>query len=740
MLSRSGVSIRRLISPRRAQDEYEDGISVDTDRLDHKAAVRRDIGTTKRRPYSNKKRSPPPIIVSREQSIHDILDPLPPLPSYEPPRSSASSLDSYERPNESQSADSKRSKSPLCSISSKEDRSQESLQLSSDTSYGADEYPPEPPPKEELLGSTFDLTEALSVRRENKAAVSKQQLPPQEPFINFSDDIQLLIQEADEAFKAVGSALAEVQTTQNTLKELPRLPPRLPTPEPIPDSSPVLKPAALVTPPRMQNPPRQVVAASPIHSPRRNISVSSGVKRKKSKKSKKVKSMKPSRKPATPKSTTKSGPKWTLSDNVTELFSGKFFHKVEVDEMLTPGQLEQYRLRRMSIMQSEKSEKSVKSEKPADKSIDTLDTESSDTPIEPFHLDDLPSRIGSAGVKLNDDTPTDEKPSSSAFEPIAKRDFSVEGPNEGYGAVELPATTSRLDIGDEPVLFRNATFPTSTPPMRHPARFSLRGQRGILPSIPEASIISSPTSELYSGQNFRGSQALVADSNYVFLQSSPCSLTSPKFRHGPIRLAKSDLIGDMKVGADEGLDWTAFQMAISGGAGDWLTESDDTIRRREAEEIDELTDWFDSLHFCSPGGLLTQDLEVPSPTSTTSGEDYSDVSYTEIGGDNSSYSTPWQKPRHKMFPEGRQLEHDMSGLELDTSKMYLDDGDHAKEYGSRESYASLPQSPMLDLRVIRSPDGDDMDVVPMGYNLGHDLGDFLKWEAEHAYAGDFFSC
>ncbi|KAI2630366.1 hypothetical protein GGS26DRAFT_107845 [Hypomontagnella submonticulosa] len=726
MLSRSGVSIRRLISPRRAHDEYEDGVSVDTDRPDHKAAGRKDIGTTKRRPYSNKKRSPPPIIVSREQSIHDILDPLPPLPSYEPPRSSASSLDSYERPNEYQLADSKRSKSPLCSISSKEDRSQESLQLSSDTSYGADEYPPEPPPKEELQGSTFDLDEALSFRRENKAAVSKQNLPPQEPFISFSDDIQLLIQEADEAFKAVGSALAEVQITQNTLKELPRLP----TPDPVPDPSPILKPAALVTPPRMQNPPRQAVAASPIHSPRRNISVSSGVKRKKSKKSKKAKSMKPSRKPATPKSTTKSGPKWTLSDNVTELFSGKFFHKVEVDEMLTPSQLEAYRLRRMSIMQSEK---------PTDKSTDTLDTESSDTPIEPFHLDDLPSRIGSAGVKLNDDTPTEEKAVSSTFESISKRDFSVEGPNEEYGPVELPASTSRLDIGEEPVQSRNAHFPT--PPMRHPARFSLRGQRGALPSIPETSIISSPTNELYSGQNFRGSQALVADSNYVFLQSSPCSLTSPKFRHGPIRLAKTDLIGDMKVGADEGLDWTAFQMAISGGAGDWLSESDDIIRRREAEEINELTDWFDSLNFCSPGGLLTQDLEVPSPTSTTSGEDYSDISYTEIGGDN-PYSTPWQNPRHKMFPESRQLEHDMSGLELDTSKMYLDEhGDpSSKEYGSRESYASLPQSPMLDLRVIRSPDGDDMDVVPMGYNLGHDLGDFLKWEAEHAYAGDFFSC
>jgi len=29
--------------------------------------------------------------------------------------------------------------------------------------------------------------------------------------------------------------------------------------------------------------------------------------------------------------------------------------------------------------------------------------------------------------------------------------------------------------------------------------------------------------------------------------------------------------------------------------------------------------------------------------------------------------------------------------------------------------------------------------VPMGCNLTSDLGDFLRWEAEHAYAGNFYS-
>ncbi|KAI4864989.1 hypothetical protein F4820DRAFT_312295 [Hypoxylon rubiginosum] len=732
----SGNSIRRLISQRRIQNEYEDGALAGTDRPDHKG-MQKNIGTTKRRPYTNKKRSPPPIIVSREQSIHDILNPLPPLPAYETPRTSDSSLNSYERHHEfHHEVRSKRSRSPLCSISSKEDRSQESLQLSSATSYGADEFPPKPPPKghtrsseslkrqAEFSGSNVDLIEALSLQTGNKESPTKRHLRRQDSLSSLTDNIQQLIQEADEAFRAVGSALADVQISENQFKESQfKELPRLPTPDP----SPILKPAPLISQNRMPTPQPPALALTPsIRLPRRSIPATSSIKRKKSKKSKKVKPvkpMKPYRKPAIPKSAAKSGPRWTLSDNVTDLFSGKFFHKIEVDEMLSPSQVEAYRLRRMSIMQSEKS-------------TETLDTESSDTPVEPFHLDDLPSRIGSAGVNVNEDASTEKTPIAPTFEPVVRQDFALEERKEENDAVELSAASSQMDIGEAPMQYKNATFPT--PPLRHAARFAARSQRTALPSIPESSVASAPPKVDLPGQNFEGSRNIVANSNYVFLQSAPCSITSPRFRHGPIRLAKSDLIPDMKVGADEGLDWTAFQMAISGGAGDWLSESDDTIRRKEAEEVDELVDWFGSLNFKSTGGLVTQDFEMPSPTSTTSGEDYSDVSYTEIERDN-PYSPhhQWQRLRRKAAAEGRQLDLDMSGLELDTSKMRFDD--EGKEYDCRESYASLPQSPMLDLRVIRTPDGDDMDVVPMGYNLGHDLGDFLKWEAEHAYAGDFFS-
>ncbi|KAI1077347.1 hypothetical protein F5B20DRAFT_272257 [Whalleya microplaca] len=719
MLSKSGVSIRRLISQRRPSNDHEDGdlaTSNHSTKLPHQGR-RKELGIPKRRPYS-KKRPPPPIIVSTEQSVHDIVTPLPPLP-YETPRSSASSLCSWERYpefNPSRATDSKRY--PLCSISSKEDRSEESLQLSSITSYGGDELPPQPFSKDhgrspefmnhssELSGPTFNSTEALSLQLEDKATLSKQyprgQLSPQ----GYSDNIQEFIQEADEAFKAVGSAFAEIKLAENTYKELPRLP--------TPHASPIITRA----PPSRIHSLRPRIVTSPVRPLKRDTSLSK-VKRKKSKK---TKSMKPQRKPTPAKQAAKSGPKWTLSDNVTELLSGKLFHKLEVDEMVTPRQVEEFRLHRMSQLRSQKS-------------VETLDTESTDTPIEPFHLEGLTSRIGSAGIELNADTSTKDRPPAALFESGIKQDFSLEGQDEEHFINELPAVSSSQPYtGDRPMLFKNATFPM--PPSKLPQRPGARNQKKALPSIPETVVVPASDDELFLGDKF-GQSPGVADSNYVFLQSSPCSMTVPTFRHGPIRLAKSDLVPDVKFGADEGLDWTAFQMAISGGAGDWFTDSDDTIHRIEAEDVEDLLNWWRSWDFGSPGGLITQDdTEALSPTSTTSDEDYLDISYSEIEKDN-PYSPhhQWQQLRLKAAAEGRQLDFDdISGQANEHGRKPL------REFAGRESYASLPQSPMLDLQVVRSPDNDDdVDVVPMGYNLGHDLGDFLKWEAEHAYAGDFYS-
>lgn len=56
----------------------------------------------------------------------------------------------------------------------------------------------------------------------------------------------------------------------------------------------------------------------------------------------------------------------------------------------------------------------------------------------------------------------------------------------------------------------------------------------------------------------------------------------------------------------------------------------------------------------------------------------------------------------------------------------------------RASAASLPQSPMLDIVVGQDVGGNEFVVPPMGFNLGHDLGDFLKWEADNVFAAGYY--
>jgi hypothetical protein len=101
----------------------------------------------------------------------------------------------------------------------------------------------------------------------------------------------------------------------------------------------------------------------------------------------------------------------------------------------------------------------------------------------------------------------------------------------------------------------------------------------------------------------------------------------PAFRHGQIRLSKDDLpISQLAAAVDDTLDWTAFQMANIGGAGDVFVESTDYSRPSEAEldELEELTSWFGSFGFQGTGSLVgprtpsqpvDPGLPPPKPTS-----------------------------------------------------------------------------------------------------------------------------
>ncbi|KAI1167021.1 hypothetical protein F5B18DRAFT_648037 [Nemania serpens] len=682
MLSRSGLSIRKLIPHRRLSDEdmsiaepkkednnpllswtNQDGANGGDGRV---YMANRPSGISKRR-----KRAPGPIIATSPLTHSDILRPLPPLPS-ETPRSSASSSCRCERHAECDCPLlSWKRRSPRYSIASSKGDSEEPSLLSCVSASGPDDTLTQHIPRSRFCLSNDpqdkgDLALALSFEERREETRTKERPSEENPFQELSENIQQFMQETEDAFKSIGNTFSAAHE------------PTPPTPPPKEE-------------PHTKNPSVRAHSTfgSPRSSPLEDTTPLQKPKMRRSRKSKQMKAMRPTRKSAAPTKAARSGPRWTLSENVSGLLRGRLFRGVEADEMLTPEQIEAFKQQRITKLQ-------------VDKMAEALERELAHNEIEHFDIEDLPSRSGSAD---------------------SKTDIDMEALADEKRAVSF--NTSSTSPRQQVPFSRTQTFPTVS--SRH-TRSSSRRLMTELPSIPETK----------------------STSEFVYLRSSVYSLTTPRIQHGPIRLSKSDLV---KLGGDDGLDWTAFQMAILGGAGDLFSDSEDEIRQMEEEEIADITGWFDSWHFESTGKLVTSNYEASSPTSTLSGDEIPDLSYSEIESDSphSPQRRPQDSRRKSRVPAGLQLGFDLAKGRKQSSSHYFADGRGAADgalaqdseqkdvAANRQSAPSLPPSPMLDLRVIRSDNGDDMDVVPMGYNLGHDLGDFLKWEAEHAYAGDFNS-
>ncbi|KAI0390212.1 hypothetical protein F5Y17DRAFT_81448 [Xylariaceae sp. FL0594] len=786
MLSRSSLSIRNLIPHRRPSVSDEDmsgaeSRNEDGARRSSSSSVRKDQdgGNTSIHVAAAKSRSirkprasaPAPFIATSPLTHDDVLRPLPPLPS-EYPRSSASGPDRCERHVECDCPILRsRRRLPSSTTLPRQVVSADCTPILDASSCGADDSLPSrlpksrfylsgrsPPKSKEDLGPHRSLSSETEHKEER--AGDKETHGSLDP--DLLKDVQQFMQETEDAFKAIGATISEVGPVQKSVfpdTKPPRLsidtasdveeesmPPTPPPKElPAPNGTPASRSKSL--PARMSS----VFDTSPVSSPRIGPHTSSIPKRRKSSKksSKRTRPMKSQRKTAALKHSAKGVPRWTLTENVSELLTGRLFHlhKIEADEMLTPAEIEAYKQLR---------EKKLREEKAAEEALeaDAADTsdvaDAADTPVEPFHLDDLPARIGSAGVIQESTEEETEKPVIVLPEDPVQRTVSFEKQHQHKSSISsLPPDRESSTTPTPQSVKKSNTFPMSPPtksPSRH-LRSASRGKVNELPSIPEAA---------------------ASTEEYVYLNASPYSMTTPRLRHGPIRLNKADLVPEVKL-ADEGLDWTAFQMAILGGAGDWFTDSDDTIRRREAEEADDIAEWWESWQFRSTGELITSRYEAPSPTSTLSGDEIPDVvSYNDIKRDNPYRPHhAWQKnPTARILStssssssssslssgaDGLQLSLDLgltakgapsffANAPIDAS-WRLDSIEQKQVVAAvgRDSLGSLPPSPMLDLRVIRSENGDDFDVVPMGYNLGHDLGDFLKWEAEHAYAGDFSS-
>ena len=99
----------------------------------------------------------------------------------------------------------------------------------------------------------------------------------------------------------------------------------------------------------------------------------------------------------------------------------------------------------------------------------------------------------------------------------------------------------------------------------------------------------------------------------LVLPSTPYSLTSPLFRHGPIVIVRSRFKQE-DISGDESLNWTAFQIAIAGTTTvDELCEFEKVARYSDETELDEIANWWED--FGLGLGELVHEKQEPSKKS-----------------------------------------------------------------------------------------------------------------------------
>ncbi|GKT41843.1 uncharacterized protein ColSpa_02024 [Colletotrichum spaethianum] len=378
------------------------------------------------------------------------------------------------------------------------------------------------------------------------------------------------------------------------------------------------------------------------------------------------------------KTKSKKSTRWQLGEDVAGIISGQFFRRVEVDELLTPDQLHAIRAERDAQARPRRSSDTLR----------TISTDDSETAVEPFHLQDLPSRIGAAGVET-------AVPRADVVVPL-----DLPGLAEGPGFTLKKKSSRRKKPVTKEEYEAEANVPP--PPAKNPARFLARPQAPLLPTIPEVVVTTPEIGRSLADKSNKSAEryfAPVDEDDFVFFQSTNYTLNHPAIRHGHIRFPKSEVKGK-RFDPDDTLDWTAFQMAILGGR-DTCSPTRPTCRN--PQRMKRLPTWLPAappnLHISAPA-----DSELPIPV-------------------RAEYPTGF-------WNEGSVNASKFSTTECGIRRWTLEG--HPKRY-NRESVETLPPSPMMDLVMMRDSSGE-VEVVPMGYNLGHDLEDFLRWEAENVCA------
>jgi hypothetical protein len=419
--------------------------------------------------------------------------------------------------------------------------------------------------------------------------------------------------------------------------------------------------------------------------------------------------------------------RWGLSEGVTDILTGQRFKKIEVDEMLTPERLEQLKKEReeekrrnkslpsvpktfeeMDLVQEHPNEKrsshdSKKSNRSRGNTASSEASQDARSQARTSQSSDEASLIRKMSEKAVENVNIDKKSSLKSEDESDKKDSNeADDEMEGLKTVDLLDPSPFDDDDDDDWL---PPLPPRSPAAPPPTKG--------LPALPSRR-------QSKQSASMRNSLLPVETEEYIYFKSTPYSLTTPGFRHGLISFAKSE-IGKGARTMDDTLDWTAFQMAILGGA-DYFTN--DNCDEEDSKYADEIKKWFATFSYDGCGNLIPEDFPSPRTSSTLS----------TAGSSDGELPIPVDAETSGLF---------WSGYDEST----LNGGDDANNTQQTDEYRRKSSARKLSAPLVVGDDGDvdakdidddESDHVSMGFNLHDDLGDFLKWEAEHAYVGGYY--
>lgn len=372
--------------------------------------------------------------------------------------------------------------------------------------------------------------------------------------------------------------------------------------------------------------------------------------------------------------------------------------------------------------------------------------------LDPFYLESLVSAELSTAAEDVSAVPFDgpsSAPSSVPFDhAVVHRNFALQSSSSTKtqherAFSEFSSLTATPDI---PLLL--------VPPPKNPARFAAKSQNTTqLPTIPEVHLATqrnAQNSQLRPRPRSRSmTQGAKERNEYMCFRSTPFTLTTPAFRHGPIIFQKTGLSRQAAVAedVDEDVDWAAFQMAILGGAGD-LSDVFPPAKNEgeydDGEIADDMTAWFDEFGFETHGELIAGSRPTTAHRSTQRdsagsldlAESVASSPSTVNTESDSELKTPVDSEKMAMLLQQAPQHHT-----LDKAAKFLrrlSSGNHSRS-NSDNSNVETPWGPLVVGEAgANGIDENDADNMSMAHNLGHGLGEFLKWRSSHVYGGALY--